>query len=202
MYSSGSVFKSQRDFDVKSRASTLLKAEVGTRALLTELKCDIMPKQRRQKRKSTQRLERNQTTLVCIDRSSMQKFQKIYSKTAMTLPYRATQRNLYWIMVCETSLSLSVYCINQLSKIFLKRVSYFIWVFAYKHVSAPCTYNVHRDQKRMPDPLELELTDDRKLPHGCWELNQGSLQNSHCSLGLSPLSRPQFDFNNLEITKL
>lgn len=95
MYSSGSVFKSQRDFDVKSRASTLLKAEVGTRALLTELKCDIMPKQRRQKRKSTQRLERNQTTLVCIDRSSMQKFQKIYSKTAMTLPYRATQRNLY-----------------------------------------------------------------------------------------------------------
>lgn len=46
------------------------------------------------------------------------------------------------------------------------------------------------------------VTDDCKLPHGCWELNQGSLQNSHCSLGLSPLSRPQFDFNNLEITKL
>lgn len=34
---------------------------------------------------------------------------------------------------------------------------------------------VHRGEKRAPDLLELEL-DSWEVPHMCWELNLGSLQ--------------------------
>lgn len=62
---------------------------------------------------------------------------------------------------------------------------------AYLNVSAPHASSTHKGQKRAPDSLKQELTDGRKLPCECYELNLAPLEEQEVPLTTDPSLQPQ-----------